>query len=90
MFTIVNMITMTICMYYHILGAMITINMIITIIVLSYFRYYDNSKYDNYDNIWGMERDIWGLMKGKIVMKGQAKVWNWRACHWSYTPNSSL
>ena len=76
MFKIVNMITMTICMYYHISGAMITINMITTIIVLSYFRYYDNSKYDNYDNISGMERDILGLVKGKIVKKGQAKVCN--------------
>ena len=53
MFTIVNMISMTICMYNHISRTIITINMIITIIVLSYFRYYDN-----YDNIWGMERDI--------------------------------
>ena len=69
MFAILNMITMTICMYYHILGTVIT-----TIIVLSYFRYYDSSKYDNYDNISGMERDILGFMKGKIVKKGQSKV----------------
>ena len=69
MFTIVNMITMTICMYCHISSTMITINMITTIIVLSYFRYYDSSKYDNYDNISSMERYILGLMKGKIVKK---------------------
>ena len=76
MFTILNMITMTICMYYHISSTMITINMITMIIVLSYFKHCYNSKYDNYDNILGMERDISGLMKEKIFKNGQTKVCN--------------